>query len=60
MHWTGVIDWGDGHQSTTSDTDEDRKRARQDLMWRDHGVLRQAFHNFHWIDARMAIVRSTA
>jgi protein tyrosine/serine phosphatase len=30
------------------------KQAGMDLMWRDHGILRQAFSNFHWIGPGMA------
>jgi hypothetical protein len=26
-----------------------RKRADTDLMWTDHGFLRAAYQNFHWI-----------
>lgn len=31
-------------------TAEGRKRAYDDLMWTDHGFLRVAFQNFHWIE----------
>ena len=31
-------------------TPEGRKRAQDDLIWGDHGFLRAAFHNFHWIE----------
>jgi protein tyrosine/serine phosphatase len=27
-----------------------RRRARHDLVWADHGFLRAAFSNFHWIE----------
>lgn len=27
-----------------------RRRARRDLIWSDHGFLRAAFSNFHWIE----------
>jgi len=27
-----------------------RRRARNDLVWADHGFLRAAFSNFHWIE----------
>ena len=27
-----------------------RRRARRDLVWADHGFLRAAFSNFHWIE----------
>ena len=30
-------------------TPEGRKRAERDLIWGDHGFLRAAFHNLHWI-----------
>jgi protein tyrosine/serine phosphatase len=29
---------------------EGRRRARRDLVWADHGFLRAAFSNFHWIE----------
>ena len=29
-------------------------QARRDLMWRDHGGLRQLYRNFHWISPAMA------
>lgn len=35
-------------------TADGRKRAWDDMMWKDHGFLRMAFQNFHWIDAKMA------
>jgi protein tyrosine/serine phosphatase len=31
-------------------TKDGRRRARHDLVWADHGFLRAAFSNFHWID----------
>jgi len=31
-----------------------RKRADTDLMWTDHGFLRAAYQNFHWISPEMA------
>jgi len=31
-----------------------RRRARNDLVWADHGFLRARFHNFHWISPEMA------
>lgn len=31
-------------------TPEGRRRAEHDLMWTDHGFLRAAFRNFHWIE----------
>jgi protein tyrosine/serine phosphatase len=31
-------------------TAEGRKRAYHELIWTDHGFLRMAFQNFHWID----------
>ncbi len=31
-------------------TPEGRRRAEYDLIWADHGFLRAAFHNFHWIE----------
>lgn len=31
-------------------TPEGRRRARRDLIWTDHGFLRAAFSNFHWIE----------
>jgi protein tyrosine/serine phosphatase len=31
-----------------------RRRAEADLMWSDHGFLRVAFQNFHWISPEMA------
>jgi protein tyrosine/serine phosphatase len=31
-----------------------RKKAWDDLIWKDHGFLRMAFQNFHWIDDKMA------
>ncbi len=30
-------------------TPDGRRRAERDLIWGDHGFLRAAFHNFHWI-----------
>lgn len=36
-------------------TPQGRRRAEHDLTWTDHGFLRAAFRNFHWIEpARMA------
>ncbi|MGE3143055.1 MAG: sulfur transferase domain-containing protein [Hyphomonadaceae bacterium] len=35
-------------------TPEGRRRAEADLTWGDHGFLRAAFHNFHWISPEMA------
>jgi protein tyrosine/serine phosphatase len=35
-------------------TPEGRARAERDLMWGDHGFLRAAFSNFHWISPEMA------
>lgn len=35
-------------------TPEGRRRAEADLMWGDHGFLRAAFQNFHWISPEMA------
>ncbi|MFZ4120793.1 MAG: beta-lactamase hydrolase domain-containing protein [Caulobacterales bacterium] len=35
-------------------TAEGRRRARHDLIWVDHGFLRAAFQNFHWITPEMA------
>jgi uncharacterized protein (TIGR01244 family) len=35
-------------------TPEGRKRAEDDLTWGDHGFLRAAFSNFHWISPEMA------
>lgn len=36
-------------------TPEGRRRAERDLVWADHGFLRAAFSNFHWIEpGRMA------
>jgi len=32
-------------------TPQGRKRAEADLIWGDHGFLRAAFSNFHWIEA---------
>jgi protein tyrosine/serine phosphatase len=32
------------------DTRGGRRRARRDLVWTDHGFLRAAFSNFHWIE----------
>jgi protein tyrosine/serine phosphatase len=32
-------------------TPEGRRRAEADLIWTDHGFLRAAFSNFHWIEA---------
>lgn len=32
------------------DTPEGRRRAEADLIWTDHGFLRAAFSNFHWIE----------
>jgi protein tyrosine/serine phosphatase len=31
-----------------------RRRAEADMMWKDHGFLRAAFQNFHWISPEMA------
>jgi protein tyrosine/serine phosphatase len=31
-------------------TPQGRKRAEVDLIWGDHGFLRAAFSNFHWIE----------
>jgi protein tyrosine/serine phosphatase len=31
-------------------TPEGRRRAEADLIWGDHGFLRAAFSNFHWIE----------
>ncbi|MFT3729628.1 MAG: sulfur transferase domain-containing protein [Terricaulis sp.] len=31
-------------------SDEGRRRAHRDLIWTDHGFLRAAFSNFHWIE----------
>jgi len=31
-------------------TPEGRRRAEADLIWTDHGFLRAAFANFHWIE----------
>ena len=31
-----------------------RRRAQRELMWRDHGLLRVVFSNFHWIAPGMA------
>jgi protein tyrosine/serine phosphatase len=31
-------------------TPEGRRRAEADLIWADHGFLRAAFSNFHWIE----------
>lgn len=36
------------------DTAVGRKKAWDDLIWTDHGFLRMAFQNFHWIDDKMA------
>jgi protein tyrosine/serine phosphatase len=30
------------------------RQADMELMWRDHGILRQVFSNFHWIGPGMA------
>ena len=35
-------------------TPEGRARAEHDLVWGDHGFLRTAFRNFHWISPEMA------
>ncbi len=36
-------------------TPQGRRRAEHDLTWTDHGFLRAAFRNFHWIEpGRMA------
>ncbi|MBL8549225.1 MAG: protein tyrosine phosphatase [Hyphomonadaceae bacterium] len=35
-------------------TSDGRRRAEADLMWSDHGFLRAAFQNFHWISPEMA------
>lgn len=32
---------------------EDRKRAWSDYLWKDHGILRQRFHNFHEVGGGM-------
>lgn len=32
------------------ETRKGRRRARADLVWADHGFLRAAFSNFHWIE----------
>ena len=32
-------------------TPQGRRRAEADLIWGDHGFLRAAFSNFHWIEA---------
>jgi protein tyrosine/serine phosphatase len=34
-------------------TEQGRKNARKDLMWRDHGFLRLRFQNKHWLDEQM-------
>jgi protein tyrosine/serine phosphatase len=31
-----------------------RRRAEADLWWADHGFLRAAFQNFHWVSPEMA------
>ncbi|MEZ5994752.1 MAG: sulfur transferase domain-containing protein [Hyphomonadaceae bacterium] len=31
-------------------TAEGRRRAERDLVWTDHGFLREMFSNFHWIE----------
>ncbi|MBX3511446.1 MAG: tyrosine-protein phosphatase [Hyphomonadaceae bacterium] len=31
-------------------TPEGRRRAQHDLVWADHGFLRAAFNNFHWVE----------
>jgi protein tyrosine/serine phosphatase len=31
-------------------TPDGRRRARNDLVWADHGFLRARFSNFHWIE----------
>lgn len=31
-------------------SDAGRRRAQHDLVWTDHGFLRVAFSNFHWIE----------
>ncbi|MGE3303854.1 MAG: sulfur transferase domain-containing protein [Hyphomonadaceae bacterium] len=36
------------------ETPAGRKRAWDDLLWADHGFLRAAFQNFHWISPEMA------
>src|SRR5262245_23090377 len=35
-------------------TPQGRAAAERDLIWADHGFLRAAFHNFHWISPEMA------
>jgi protein tyrosine/serine phosphatase len=35
-------------------TPSGRRRAEADLMWADHGFLRTAFQNFHWVSPEMA------
>lgn len=35
-------------------TEEGRRRAVADMTWGDHGFLRAAFANFHWISPEMA------
>jgi protein tyrosine/serine phosphatase len=32
---------------------KDRERAWQDYLWKDHGILRQRFHNFHEVGGGM-------
>ncbi len=36
------------------ETPQGRRRAKRDLIWADHGFLRAAFSNFHWISEEMA------
>jgi protein tyrosine/serine phosphatase len=47
---------GDSFVSTRFDlaTPRGRQKAWDDLIWKDHGFLRMAFQNFHWIDDKMA------
>jgi uncharacterized protein (TIGR01244 family) len=35
-------------------TVEGRRKAWNSLMWQDHGFIRVAYQNFHWIDPDMA------
>lgn len=35
-------------------TEEGRRKAWNSLMWTDHGFIRIAYQNFHWIDKDMA------
>ncbi|MCR9267909.1 MAG: hypothetical protein NXI03_10095, partial [Alphaproteobacteria bacterium] len=32
---------------------KDRERAWQDFLWKDHGILRQKFHNMHEVGGGM-------